>query len=119
MTGVEILTATKVVVASTFNFWAAIITFIVCTIIGGIIGYIAAGKWRDWTDGIAGCYLSFLPGLIIAFAVVGITQAPVEYETQYKVTVSDEVPINEFYEKYEVIDQEGKIFTVREKKIND
>lgn len=115
MTGVEILTATEVVVASTFNVWIGIVALIVCIIIGGIINYIAAGRWRDWTDGIAGCYLSLLPGFIVALAVVSITASPTEYETQYKVTVSDEVFINEFYEKYEVIDQEGKIFTVREK----
>jgi hypothetical protein len=36
-------------------------------------------------------------------------------DTRYQVTVSDEVTLNEFYEHYEVIAQDGKIFTVREK----
>ena len=37
------------------------------------------------------------------------------YETQYKVTISDEVLMNEFLERYEIVDQEGKIYTVRER----
>lgn len=40
--------------------------------------------------------------------------APTAYETHYKVLISDEVSMNEFLEQYEIIDQEGKIFTVRE-----
>lgn len=36
-------------------------------------------------------------------------------EIQYDVTISDEVNFNEFQEKYEIIEQKGKIFTVKEK----
>ena len=35
--------------------------------------------------------------------------------TEYKVIISDDVSWNEFNEKYEVIDQEGKIYTIKEK----
>lgn len=44
-----------------------------------------------------------------------ITSTPSEYKTQYKVTILDDVSLNEFNERYEIIDQEGKIYTVREK----
>ena len=37
---------------------------------------------------------------------------------QYKVIISEEVSMVEFYEKYEIIDQEDLIFTVREKDQN-
>lgn len=37
---------------------------------------------------------------------------------QYKVMISEEVSMVEFYEKYEIIDQEDLIFTVREKDQN-
>lgn len=43
-----------------------------------------------------------------------IYEIPTNYEIHYKVTISDEVLMTEFYEHYEVIEQEGKIFTVRE-----
>lgn len=34
-------------------------------------------------------------------------------EYNYKVTIDDTVSLNEFYEKYEIIDQEGKIYTIK------
>ena len=34
---------------------------------------------------------------------------------EYKVTASDDVSLNKFIEKYEIIDIEGKIYTIREK----
>jgi hypothetical protein len=40
---------------------------------------------------------------------------PTEHETHYKVIISDEVSMNEFLERYEIIEQEGKIYTVRER----
>lgn len=36
--------------------------------------------------------------------------------TEYQVTISDSVKMNEFNEKYNIIKQEGKIFTITEKK---
>ena len=36
-------------------------------------------------------------------------------ETVYKVIVDDSVPMNEFYSQYEIIDQEGLIYEVKEK----
>ena len=34
---------------------------------------------------------------------------------QYQVTIDDTVVMSEFYDKYEVIEVEGKIYTIREK----
>ena len=34
---------------------------------------------------------------------------------EYKVTVDDSVSMNEFLDKYEILDQEGKIYTVKER----
>lgn len=36
------------------------------------------------------------------------------YETRYQVAVDDSVIVNEFQSKYEIIEVEGKIYTVRE-----
>jgi tetrahydromethanopterin S-methyltransferase subunit E len=40
---------------------------------------------------------------------------PCKNETHYQVTISDEVNFNEFNEKYEIIEQNGLIYTVRER----
>ena len=34
---------------------------------------------------------------------------------EYKVIINDTVSMNEFLDKYEIIDQEGKIYTVKER----
>ena len=38
-----------------------------------------------------------------------------KYQTRYEVTVSDEVNFNEFNSKYEVVEQNGLIYTIIEK----
>lgn len=38
-----------------------------------------------------------------------------KHETRYQVTVDDSVSMNEFQNKYEIIEVEGKIYTVRER----
>lgn len=50
--------------------------------------------------------------LIYIFNVNGFET---KIETRYDVTISDEVKLTEFNEKYEIIEQKGKIYTIREK----
>ena len=38
-----------------------------------------------------------------------------KYETYYQVTIDDSVSMNEFQSKYEVVKQEGSIYTIIEK----
>lgn len=55
-------------------------------------------------------------GFATGFAVVAISlgvSAEPEH-TQYKVTISDEVKLVEFLERYEILDTEGEIYTIRE-----
>ena len=65
--------------------------------------------------------LGVLVGVIIVLLSVisgVITDAASEHPTgkyKYKVTISDDVSMNEFLEKYEIVDQEGKIMTIKEK----
>ena len=54
----------------------------------------------------------------IAFATVAILSAVPNKNNinhvEYKVTIDDSVSMNEFLDKYEILDQEGKIYTVKE-----
>ena len=52
-------------------------------------------------------------GGVAAILISGRTE--VDSYAEYKVTISDSVSYNEFVEQYEVIDQEGLIFTVKER----
>ena len=38
---------------------------------------------------------------------------------EYKVTISDTVSFNDVYEKYEIIEQEGDLYTIRERIAKD
>lgn len=114
MTGVEILTTIEV--ATEFDFcWTAFWSiFIGAMVIGTIIAIIHYLSVRDESVFVALVPISFM-GLIFG-ALLGIALSePTKHETHYEVTISDEVNFNEFVEKYEVIEQDGKIYTVREK----
>ena len=52
----------------------------------------------------------------IACAIIIACLIPEEkYETYYQVTIDDSVSMNEFTSKYEVVKQEGSIYTIIEK----
>lgn len=114
MQGVEILTSAQVVAETTFpwnTFW---VIFGAITFIGLLIGLLC----------LESCEWTIVPSMLVVGALIGSligwafgTECPdaISYETQYKVTISEEVSMTDFYEHYEVIDQDGKIFTVREK----
>ena len=60
--------------------------------------------------------------LVVFFSVIAISlglscaipRKTGEY-TKYKVIISDEVNFTEFNEKYEVLEQDGKIYTIKER----
>ena len=118
MSGVEILATESVAIAweswSWASFWTGIvIMFCVAILVGIIFGLQEA-------DVLAGLTM-FLTLFILGGALLGILFGcnyvdPTEYTDQYKVTVDETVSMTEFMEKYEIIEQEGKIYTVREKK---
>ena len=117
MTGIEILSqlegATSYRPDPLFGFLMFGLIFFIILILGTCVGA-AAGDAKE------GASLGFISGVIFGIffgilATFGSRRLPSTYETQYKITIDDSVSMTEFYEHYEVIDQEGKIFTVREK----
>ena len=117
MNGIEILAAQKVATAWTFSWTGFFIMFGIAIGLFVIGGCIAGFVHRDVklcgaVIGI-GVLVSIFFGMLIGYDV----KEPTKYETQYKITISDEVPMNEFLERYEIISQEGKIYTVREKEV--
>lgn len=115
MTGVEVLAIEEVATGFAFNwqyFWFGILG----VVIGGFVfGAIYSIIDQDIAGVIAGSVLGVLCGIILGVALGAECSIPTEYEMQYKVIISDEVSMNDFLARYEIIDQEGKIYTVREK----
>jgi hypothetical protein len=116
MTGVEILTSTEVAVVWEFN-W--VVFWIVSSIILVIVAAIGFWQWlRDYCDFLIVPTLIVvgLFGGVVIGALLGSTSSkPIEYTMEHKVIASDDVLLNEFNKKYEIVGQEGKIYIVREK----
>lgn len=62
-------------------------------------------SWKEFVILVIGGALSIICGCLIEY----------KYETRYQVTIDDSVSMNEFQDKYEIIEVEGKIYTVRER----
>ena len=117
MSGVEILAFEEVAVEwagwSWSGFWTAIGVVSVIAVFAGVIFGLVE-------DDIVAFIIAFLAVLILGGGMAGVafgkcTAEPTKYETHYKVTVDESVSMIEFNKKYEVLEQEGKIYTVRER----
>ena len=118
MTGVEILNVTEHAIMERAWSWSMCLglfigLFGLCVLIGLIQGF------RD-NDIDAGIKAGLITGLIVALLgsplfTALFSKEEVGKETHYKVTIDDSVSMNEFLDKYEILDQEGKIYTVKER----
>lgn len=111
MEGITILAQEMVI---DFNFWVFIVVAVLTTI--GFLFFTMVIFDPDTSKGVvAAVSISIIVGLGVGSVIARFANDPVP---QYKVMISEEVPMIGFYEKYEIIDQEGLIFTVREKDQN-
>lgn len=88
--------------------WGAAI-FIALFVFVIIFAFDPLDEGLGWRIGFA-TFMFVLSFLLLVFLAVDTTEV-----TEYKVTIDDSVSYVEFMEKYEVIDQEGEIYTVRER----
>ena len=109
MEGVEILATGTMGIGSTVN-WG--LTIIIGLVIGGIIGMCVGFYDQSISAGLG-------IGILIFFAAAALTAIATEKPAYtipiYKVVIKDSVSMNEFSERYEIINQEGKIYTIKER----
>ena len=89
--------------------------FAIASLIFGIVAlrFFEAGDWDEhpWV------LLTFVFLFVISVAISYISCRQAMYEApEYKVTISDSVSFNELYGKYEIVEQEGEIYTIRERR---
>lgn len=110
MTGVEILATGEHATDFEPNFPTLVLVIIFC-VVGGIV---LGSKNKEYGMGASmGLFVGVVAGFLLS-VVVGFVE--IEYYPTYKVTISDEVSMNEFMNKYEILNQDGKIYTVKERK---
>jgi uncharacterized membrane protein len=116
MNGVEILSSAQVASEFAFNWTAFWIVTAACFIIC-LIAYLCT-IWEcevlPWTVAMIGIWIFASVMLGGLFGGV-VCSTPSEYTTEYKVYLEGDVNMTEFAEKYEILDQEGKIYTVKER----
>ena len=116
MEGVEILSSIEVAIEHAFN-WR--VFWVVGIVILGIFIATGVALYKEFDFEIDAIFYCCLTGIVLG-GIFGYMFGkelgiPTKYATEYKVIISDEVSMNEFNKKYEIINQEGRIFTVRER----
>ena len=110
MNGVEILSS-ETIYNTVLPEWC-IGVGLVCSFIFTILMVIFMANEHD-----TGAVLSIL-AIIASIVVSGlgdtINKNSINH-IEYKATIDDSVSMNEFLDKYEILDQEGKIYTVKER----
>lgn len=109
MTGITILNTI------TETTWADItgIIFIACMAIGLLASLIALLSVEDYFKATP-YIISFSVFCFIVALIIGIFGPKREYTT-YQVLIDDNVSMNEFYDKYEIINKQGEIYLIKEK----
>ena len=116
MQGVEILTQAQVATSYAFNWIAFWTTVSVASVLGLFLSVLLTLEYDlEWIAVPVCWFFTTLLGCLVGLLIGKYDcSTPAYYETQYKVTISDEVSMTEFLERYEIIEQDGKIFTIRD-----
>lgn len=94
--------------------FTCVVIMVVCIAIGFILTIISE------ESGYIPIFL-ILGAIICLFTILFTRSSCVEYtyETHYKVILDDTVSINEFLDKYEIVDTDGEIYIVKELNMED
>ena len=119
MDGVTILNTITENVSNT----ACLVVLLIFSIVVIILSFIAIIAVSDKFSEFNGFVIAYIiMGIFgILFVIVSILElnTPQESQTLYEVTISDEVSFKDFTSKYEIIEQRGEIYIVKERERND
>ena len=110
MSGVEILNQTEII---THQYGCGLRVGLIILVLLTIVGVIVCIK----DDDVLWLKIGVLSGLFLGFILGGVIESKTDKDIHtgtytYQVTISNEVKMTDFLNKYEIIKQEGKIYTV-------
>lgn len=113
--GITILNSFEVVSKTAFNWGGFCIGAIIGTVVAVALSLIDTYSISEYFFKLAiiGVFAGGLFGFLGGWTIY---PKPVEYESQWEVTIDENVSMNEFYSKYEVVEQRGEIYVIKEKK---
>lgn len=107
MDGVTILTTYKVGLLTGYGYLGIVFTFVCIVVLSAMLINNTRSSSIE----------SFISAVFVIVSVIGMitaTIALIDTHTEYKITADDSVSLNELISRYEIISQDGKLFTVRE-----
>ena len=107
--GIEILDKTRLYDFSTAS-WVSLIIFVILGVMFLILYSVLYNNKYDLLFLSLGVLL-----LICAFIVPILFIKPINNKYEYKVIIEDSVSINDLYDKYKIIEKDGKIYTIQDK----
>lgn len=87
------------------------IVYIVC----GIWDNVEHWRYSGWGTRITSIICILIVGLLVLVIAVGLCVEYDTFHTEYEVTIDDSVGFNEFTNRYEIVSQDGDVYTVIEK----
>lgn len=110
MNGVEILSS-ETIYNTILPDWCFVIGILAMFVFFGIMA------WQFANERVVFGFMCLVLALgSILVGTLGVTDNKTDINhIKYKVTIDDSVSMNEFLDKYEILDQEGKIYTVKER----
>lgn len=114
MAGVDILTKTEIY---EYPNWY----FIVLLLVGSITVssfVLAFDKYASETQTLVCCAIGLIGVLGLLILGIGSFKEPTG-RYRYKATVSDEVSLNDIYEMYEIVNRDGELWTLEDKKVEE
>ena len=110
MNGVEILSS-ETIYNTILPEWCIIVGMVLGIVFLLVSMLLAADYYH-----IAGTIVAVFAVVCFVFAPLGVISNENDINhIEYKVIIDDSVSMNEFLDKYEILDQEGKIYTVKER----
>lgn len=110
MTGVEILNS-QTIYNTILPDWCGVLASVL--MVASCISVGVFSTYKKLGLKITSCVLVVVGVVVMTLALLS-NHNSINY-IEYKVTIDDSVSMNEFLEKYEILDQEGKIYTVKER----
>lgn len=119
MDGITILNTITENVSNTAGLVVALILSIVITIISFIAIIVVSDKFSEFNGFIIAFIVTGIFGILFVIVSIFVLNTPQEPQTLYEVTISDEVSFKDFTSKYEIIEQRGEIYIVKERQTNN
>lgn len=91
----------------------------IALIVSGILDNVEHWHYSEWRTRITSIICTLIHCALVLLVAVGLCFEYNTFHTEYIVTIDDSVGFNEFTRQYEIVSQDGDVYTVIEKELAD